>query len=149
MSDMIGYMLTWTTYGTWLPGDPRGYVEDGNILPGDDDLLEYAQGQQKYPALKLNADEKKIVHETLLSQAEQIGQLIESLVVYSNHVHLLLQTHPQTIEKIVSRYKSTTTRLLWRHGRKGKIWSTGFDKRFCFSQNEMVRRKTYILNHNS
>jgi hypothetical protein len=27
MDDPIGYFLTWVTYGTWLPGDPRGWVE--------------------------------------------------------------------------------------------------------------------------
>jgi len=29
MARMIGYMLTRTTYGTWLQGDKRGYVKDG------------------------------------------------------------------------------------------------------------------------
>jgi len=28
MARMIGYMLTWTTYRTWLQGDKRGYVKD-------------------------------------------------------------------------------------------------------------------------
>ncbi len=23
----LGYFLTWVTYGTWLPGDERGWVE--------------------------------------------------------------------------------------------------------------------------
>ena len=27
MDDPIGYFLTWVTYGTWLPGDSRGWVE--------------------------------------------------------------------------------------------------------------------------
>jgi REP element-mobilizing transposase RayT len=27
MQDPIGYFLTWVTYGTWLPGDARGWVE--------------------------------------------------------------------------------------------------------------------------
>jgi hypothetical protein len=25
--DPIGYFLTWVTYGTWLPGDTRGWIE--------------------------------------------------------------------------------------------------------------------------
>lgn len=29
MVRMIAYMLTWTTYGTWLQGDKRRYVKDG------------------------------------------------------------------------------------------------------------------------
>ena len=31
MGKMLGYMITWTTYGTWLQGDKRGYVKDGKI----------------------------------------------------------------------------------------------------------------------
>ncbi len=27
MDDPIGFFLTWVTYGTWLPGDDRGWVE--------------------------------------------------------------------------------------------------------------------------
>jgi len=26
---LFGYMLTWTTYGTWVQGDRRGFVKDG------------------------------------------------------------------------------------------------------------------------
>jgi hypothetical protein len=26
----IAYHLTWTTYGTWLPGDSRGWVQSGS-----------------------------------------------------------------------------------------------------------------------
>ena len=29
---MIAYMLTWTTYGTWLQGDERGYGKDGETF---------------------------------------------------------------------------------------------------------------------
>jgi hypothetical protein len=31
-------MITFTTYGTWLQGDERGYVKNGRILPGDETL---------------------------------------------------------------------------------------------------------------
>ena len=27
MEDPVGYLITWVTYGTWLPGDSRGWVE--------------------------------------------------------------------------------------------------------------------------
>jgi len=39
MSKTLGYMLTWTTYGTWLQGDERGYVKDGQVLRGDKKLI--------------------------------------------------------------------------------------------------------------
>ena len=31
MEDPIGFFLTWVTYGTWLPGDSRGWVESTDM----------------------------------------------------------------------------------------------------------------------
>lgn len=31
MSEPLAYFITWTTYGTWLPGDPRGWVKEGSV----------------------------------------------------------------------------------------------------------------------
>src|SRR5256885_1590364 len=41
MSDPIGYFLTWTTYGTWLPGDDRGWVKEGQGLQLPDWKIEH------------------------------------------------------------------------------------------------------------
>jgi len=37
---LLATMITSTTFGTWLPGDFRGYVEDGVVLPGDPRVLD-------------------------------------------------------------------------------------------------------------
>src|SRR4030042_101151 len=120
MSKIVGYMLTWTTYGSWLPGDERGYVVDGKILQGDIKILQRNRQRQKSPAVKLNTREKQIVRQTILAEAEKIGHKIEGLVVYSNHIHLLAKPHIESIEELAGRYKSMTTRILWENGRKGR-----------------------------
>lgn len=112
MSKTTGYMLTWTTYGSWLPGDPRGYVTEGKILAGDEKMLERNRKRQKFPAVTLNAKEKEIVEQTIRSEAERLDHKLEALIVCSNHVHLLARRHAQSIEEIVGRYKSLTTRAL-------------------------------------
>jgi len=38
MARMIGFMATWTTYGSWLQGSKKGYVKNGTILPANADL---------------------------------------------------------------------------------------------------------------
>ncbi len=36
MDDPLAFFLTWTTYGSWLQGDERGWVEKpGNIMAPD------------------------------------------------------------------------------------------------------------------
>jgi len=141
-------MLTWTTYGTWLPGDQRGYVADGKTLTGDDRILERNRRRQKSPAVKLNMRERKIVEQTILTEAKRIDQQIESLIVCPNHVHLLARRHAQSVEEVVSRYKSMTTRALWQEGRKGRVWTKGYDKRFCFTEQDIATKAKYIANHN-
>jgi REP element-mobilizing transposase RayT len=146
MSKIIGYMLTWTTYGTWLPGDGRGYVADGKTLTGNDRILE--RNRQKSPAVKLNTHERTIVEQTILAESKRIDQQVESLIVCSNHVHLLARRHAQSIEEVVSRYKSMTTRALWQEGRKGRVWTKGYDKRFCFTEQDIATKAKYIEKHN-
>jgi hypothetical protein len=34
VSSLKVYFLTWTTYGTWLPGDGRGSVDRDHNVPG-------------------------------------------------------------------------------------------------------------------
>jgi hypothetical protein len=29
MANTLGFMITWTTYGSWLQGEKKGYVKDG------------------------------------------------------------------------------------------------------------------------
>jgi len=147
MPTIIGYMVTWTTYGSWLPGDERGYVKDGQILPGNLKTLERNKKRQKSSTVKLDAQQKEIVRQLIFTEAERIGQKVEALAVCSNHIHLVARPHSESIEEITGRYKSVTTRALWQYGRQGRIWTKGFDKRFCFSEEDIAARISYVQNH--
>jgi REP element-mobilizing transposase RayT len=147
MAQLAGYMVTWTTYGTWLQGDKRGYVKDGQRLEGDQRLLELCKDLQKDQTIKLTKREKEIVREAILNEAERIGQKLEALVIYTNHVHLAARSCDKSVERIVSMYKSVATRALRSCGQKGRIWTRGFNKRFCFTQQDLERKIAYIRNH--
>jgi len=147
MRELIGYMVTWTTYATWLQGDERGYVKKGEILPGDGKLKEICQKLQKQPAVTLREGERTIVRKAILTESEKIGQSIRALAVCTNHIHLVADPCRESIEQIVSRYKNAAMFALCRLGRKGRIWTRGFDKRFCFSQDELVRKIEYVRKH--
>jgi len=141
-------MLTWTTYGTWLPGDKRGYVRDARILESNQALLEHCENLQKSQSVKLTRPEKEIVRQAILKEAQRINQKIEALAVCTNHIHLAARVCDKSIERILSMYKSAATRTLRAFGRSGTIWTTGFDKRFCFTEDEIAGRIKYIQNHN-
>lgn len=148
VSKLVGYMVTWTTYGTWLQGDKRGYVKDGRIFEGDQTLLRLCKGLQKGQTVKLTKREKEAVRRAILSESQRIGQNLEALAVCTNHLHLAARPCCKSIERIVSMYKSVATRVLRSVGRSGPIWTTGFDKRFCFTESDLAKKIEYIQNHN-
>jgi len=148
MGKIIGYMVTWTTYGTWLQGDKRGYVKGGEILQGNENIREICQRLQKQPAVILNGEEKQTAQEAILMESEKIGQAIKALAVCTNHVHLVAEPCRESIEKTVSRYKNVAMFALYKRGRHGRIWTHGFDKRFCFTEDELAARINYVRKHN-
>ena len=91
MVKLIGYMLTWTTYGTWLEGDKRGYVKDGVVLPGDEGFEKLGRSKQKGMVVKLPKRYRAIIKEAILNESKRLGQKVYCLVICSNHVHLVVK----------------------------------------------------------
>jgi hypothetical protein len=148
MAKLAGYMITWTTYGSWPPGDERGYVRKGNIYSANDKLKEASRRQQKHPTVSLSPQERQIVRGTTLLEGQGIGQTIRAVAVCANHVHIVAEPCRQSIEQVVSRYKNKAMFELRKLGRNGRIWTRGFDKRFCFSGAALQNKTNYVNKHN-
>jgi REP element-mobilizing transposase RayT len=147
MGKMVGYMVTWTTYGTWLQGDKRGYVREGKILPADAGLEEANKKLQKSGLFRLTPEQKRVVEEAVLKEAKRIGQEILALAVCSNHIHLVASKSNESIENAVSRYKNVSSSALKKTGLTKRIWTRGFDKRFCFSGKHLEQKIEYVRHH--
>ena len=141
-------MVTWTTYGSWLQGNKRGYVKDGKILSQNDKLKSANLKQQKYPIVKLNSEQRQIVKYTIIEEDCRTNHRILAIAVCSNHVHIVASVSDESIEQVVHRYKYSATLALRKFGTQGKIWSRGFDKRFCFTNKELEYKIKYVRNHN-
>jgi REP element-mobilizing transposase RayT len=148
MKKLLGYMLTWTTYGCWLQGDHQGYVKDSKILPANPNLESANKTQLQSPQFKLNNIGKNIVRRAITEEAKILGQEIYAISVYSNHVHLVVNHIKLPIEKVVSHYKNAARLALHDAGFGGKLWTRGFDKRFCFSETELTHKIAYVQKHN-
>jgi hypothetical protein len=58
MDDPIGYFLTWVTYGTWSPGDAKGWVEYRHGWQFPDPLREIeAQARMTEDACRLSLEQ--------------------------------------------------------------------------------------------
>ena len=140
-------MVTWTTYGTWLQGDERKYVKNGEILQANEKLKTENQEQQKFQTITLNKNQRQIAEQAIRQEAKRINQKILALAVCANHIHLLAEKSEKTIEQTVHNYKYAATAALRKAGLQNKIWTKGFDKRFCYQQQELQQKIKYIQDH--
>jgi len=148
MAGTLGYLLTWTTYGTWLQGDNRGYVKDGRIYPGNKHLMQTNKQLQLHDAVRLSKEKQQLVRTAIINEAQLRSQQIYALSVQSNHIHIVVQYVPQPISKVVAYYKKAARLALKAAGYSAKLWTRGYDKRFCFDRAALEQKIEYVQHHN-
>ena len=148
MAKTIAYMITWTTYGTWLQGDERGYVKDGQILPPNQSLENSNRQNLSKKPIKLLQNHRRIVQDAIHEKAKQLNQRIYALSISSNHVHIVAEYIPMSIGLVVRHYKGASQSALRKTGFAGRVWTNGYDKRYCFDERSLKNRIVYVESHN-
>jgi len=140
-------MVTFTTYGTWLQGDAKGFIKDGEVR-GENIALKKSNVENLAGAVvRLGRREKEIVREAIIKAAKRLKQKILAIAVYSNHAHLVCEYVDVPIEVIVGYYKNAGRVALRKSGFKGKVWTSGYDKRYCFDEKALRKRIEYVKGH--
>jgi REP element-mobilizing transposase RayT len=147
MAKTLGYFVTWTTYGTWLQGDERGYVQKGKILGANPKLKKANIKSMSRAEVRLNKKQKEIVKTAILNEAEKAREEIVALAVCSNHVHMVLRYTGKPIEKSLGSLKNAARVALQKNGFIGRVWARGFDKRYCFDEKSLKNRIDYVQRH--
>lgn len=137
-------MLTWTTYGSWLQGDERGWVKNGRVLQPDIRLYLTNKQKLKSEPVKLKESQRRLVKEIIVAESKKINHRIYTLAVCSNHVHIVAEPCSESIPRIVKRYKRVGTYTLQKNGFNGKVWTKGYDKRYCFDVEDLENVINYV-----
>lgn len=139
-------MITSTTYGTWLRGDRRGWVDDGQILPPDPQLETADRGRLKHPPFLFDRsqllDVGRIIGHSLVTR---LDAPILALHVGTWHFHLVVGVQPADVPEIVKCAKDAVRFKLLP---SRPIWTADYDKRFCFDEAALRRRMRYVERHN-
>ena len=109
----LAYLITWTTYGTWLPSDKRGWIETGRVGIREPDATrkQFAAEKMKTEPVLLSPDERLLVEETIRKHCEIRNWELHALNVRTNHIHLVI-TAPVIPEKVLSQLKTWCSRRL-------------------------------------
>ncbi len=147
MGKTLAIMFTITTYGTWLRGDQRGWVEKGKILPADPELEAADRRRMKHPIFLFHQDQLLEVGSFIgESLRRRLNLRIFAMTVQTWHVHWVIAATEHPVPKVVKCAKDAV-RWGLRPGRP--IWSDGYDKRFCFDDATAHRRLAYVERHNT
>ena len=146
--DPLGYFLTWVTYGTWLPGDARGWVEyhQGWQLP--DPILELeSHALMNEDACRLNEDQRHAVEAQLAETCQHRGWSLHAANCRTNHVHVVVsaaRTHPK---KIRTDLKAWATRRLKAgfDATRENWWAERGSTRYINSESDLASAVFYVL----
>jgi len=147
MGRVIGYMVTWTTYGSWLQGDRKGWVKDGEVRGGCEELRKANKMKMGQKKVALSRKAQEVVRGAILEEAEKTRQKIFAISVKATHVHIVGEAIEELIETVVARYKAAGRKALSAEGYTGRIWARGYDKRYCFDEEELKARVEYVNKH--
>ena len=146
MARTLGIMFTMTTYGTWLRGDRRGWIDDGKLMPPDPDLEAADQRSMKHPVFLFPSDAWHEIGKALgEGLVQELNQRIYALTIGTWHVHFVVGTTRVDVGDIAKCAKDKV-----RYGLEAgrPIWGEKYDKRFCFDERSLLNRIRYVERHN-
>ncbi len=112
MNDALTSLITWTTYGTWLPGDMRGWRKRrvGKQLPRP--LLErWCREQLTGDVVLLSPKDRETVEVACREHCEVRNWQLLAVCARSNHVHVIVAANEKP-QKVRDQLKANCTRWL-------------------------------------
>jgi hypothetical protein len=161
MIEEVALFITWTTYGTWLPGDERGYVSNtllptGGFIPKEnrpgtpyaaDDAYtrDRARRLQKWPTVRLSAAQAMVVARSLVETALSRKWMILRASVMSTHVHVVVTGCPldgPSVRRILKG--NTQAALSTSEGSPRRWWTAGGSDRVRRGEQSLLGTLRYV-----
>ncbi len=162
------WFLTWTTYGTWLPGDDRGFVS--NVRAGNGPEVKHAEPgtpyDQKQRGLTIAAQEQLrgdpvwLRSEHAVALVEQFqetarfrGWAIIAVAIMANHIHIVLgvsgDPEPDSLLRDLKSYGSRRLNRLAGKPTSGNWWTAGGSRRILRGETALRTVVKYVQNQSN
>ncbi len=112
-AEPLAYFLTWTTYGTWLPGDERGWVDrPGQFQLPNPHLEAVARSLLTEEPCVLNPQQRRLVEETISKHCRIRGWHLHVVHCRTKHVHVVVTAPLLHPKRVRDQFKAWCTRHL-------------------------------------
>jgi REP element-mobilizing transposase RayT len=149
----LAYFITFHTYGTWLPGDEEGSVDDAHnapgtpMLPPDPRRAAQARDLMDQPAYTLDAPRRNLVLQAIHEVCAYRGWDLLAAHVRTNHVHVVVRADLAP-EKAMTDFKAYASRKLNDAGLdqpERKRWTRHGSTRYIWSPAHMAAAINYVV----
>jgi hypothetical protein len=134
--------VTTTSYGSWLPGDARGYVERGQLLLASPELERFSQQIMSGEAVVFSNAERERLFAAFVSACAEFNYLPLDLTIEAWHLHWIVR-HDDRVMSMVGRLKNRMRQSLGR----GRIWTEGYSHSVLQGDDDLLATRDYIRKH--
>ena len=145
--DPLGFLLTWGTYGTWLPGDSRGWVEYHNGWQFPAPILELeSAASMTEDACRLNHAQRFAVEQQIAETCAYRRWHLHAVNCRSNHIHVVVTAVETAPKKIRADLKAWSTRCLKEQfdSSRDNWWADRGSIRFLFGDMSLETAVIYV-----
>jgi len=152
------FHITFSTYGSWLPGDARGFRSwrhrvhsSGDYKnpppPGEHEGLRgYAQARMTRPPVTLTREQRRTCVLAMVEKLQEKGAEVLAIPVGARHVHVQARIENHTARKIIGLAKQTASHRI-RDEIPGTIWAGRSRTEPITNKNHQQALFHYIVRH--
>jgi REP element-mobilizing transposase RayT len=154
-SDPLAYFLTWTCYGTWLPGDERGWTKWHKGEHVSRPLLaDWCRDQMIERPIFLDEFERTTVQQIIKLHCNHRAWHLHAVNCRSNHCHAVITSTTHSGEQVRDQLKAWSTRKLKEIQRaqttlernvRERWWSRNGSVRYVFVEESLEAAIQYTL----
>ena len=151
-TEPIAFFLTWTTYGSWLPGDHRGWADGrGHLHAAEPARAMQASRLLAESPLTLGFRQQTVVADVIAAHSNIRRWTLHAMSCRPQHVHVVVTAVGVSPEDVLSQFKTWASRRLKAgsagdrtRGRRRKWWTEGGSKRWIYGVAELEAVVTYV-----
>ena len=159
--ESFALLITWTCYGTWLPGDRRGYVSNTRRSDGKYDrkrnvpgspitadhaaTRQHAAAHQKYATAALDRDHAAAAAYAICdSCAVREWRVLRAALMW-NHVHVIVSNCPDDGPEVRRVLKGVSQNAICKHdGKSQRWWTAGGSDRYLHGERAIAAATNYV-----
>lgn len=147
---ILAFHIIWTTYGTWLPGDERGWISStkSGIQPPDPEREQVASLLMAEDPVVLSTSQRAIIEQTIVNHCHIRSWTLHAVKARTNHVHVVV-TADCDPDEVMKQFKAWCSRKLSDAAGLTRPVATRAGRRHWFTEGgdkEIIEDETYLEN---